>query len=78
MSTVVIVGQLVTGAHRKLRRWLGPLGDLQVAQLQLRLPVLPRRPVQQLLDSASSGRHIRSAPKDAGDDSAPRVPGYST
>lgn len=35
----------MTGAHRELRRWLGPLGDLLVAQLQLRLQVLPRRPV---------------------------------
>lgn len=66
----------MTRAHRELRRWLGSLGDLLVAQLQLRLQVLPRRPVPKLLDNASSGRHIPSAPKDAGDDSAPRVPGY--
>lgn len=61
----------MTGAHRELRRWLGPLGDLLITQLQLRLQVLSRRPVPQPLDNASSGSHVSSVPKDAGDDSAP-------
>ena len=66
MSAVVIVGELVAGAHRKSGRRLSSLGDLLVTQLQLRLQVSPGGPVPKPLDKPSSGRHRQSALKGAG------------
>jgi len=36
----VVAGELVAGAHRELGRRLSSLGDLLVAQLQLRLQIV--------------------------------------